>query len=104
MGSIAHLTLLRMLQVSPLPGMDRFDSDAPYSITFTAEPGRRQQHLAALKRFIDTHGYEITRNQVDAPPVLSKFDEFIPESLLRKAYDTDRLDLDDLREAASRWT
>jgi ATP-dependent Lhr-like helicase len=104
MGSIAHLTLLRMLQVSPLPGMDRFDSDAPYSITFTAEPGRRQQHLAALKRFIATHGEEITRNQVDAPPVLSKFDEFIPESLLRKAYDTDRLDLDDLREAASRWT
>ncbi len=104
MGSIAHLTLLRMLQVSPLPGMDRFDSDAPYSITFTAEPGHRQHHLAELKRFIATHGEEITRNQVDEPPVLSKFDEFIPDSLLRKSYDTDRLDLDDLREAASRWT
>jgi hypothetical protein len=57
-----------------------------------------------LKQFIDTHGAEITRNQVDEPPMLSKFDEFIPESLLRKAYDTDRLDLDELRQAASLWS
>ena len=104
MGTVAHLTLLRMLQSAPPPGMTRFESDAPYSLTFIAEPGRRDRHIATLKHYVANFNQDITRKDVDEPPKLAKYDDYLPDSLLRQAYDTDRLDLDDLRQAALHWT
>jgi ATP-dependent Lhr-like helicase len=99
MGTIAYRTFqrgLRRLFVDSL-GIQGMGGLSPYYLTMQIQPGV-EKLVDALTEFGQA---QITAEQLvqrDEAPELAKYDEFVPPTLLRKAFITDWLDVKEMQD------
>lgn len=75
------------------------DGLSPYFLTFNTKSGSKVEIGSLLKEIIDGATDTEQLMQEDEAPQLEKYDEFIPPSLLRKAFMHDYMDLNEVRFA-----
>lgn len=93
LGTRAFRTLKRTLQKNALElGIFDIQSELCYYITFKAKEDAGKNLLFGIRRIIERGDLVAEKLVFDGEcPVFDKFDDFIPPSLLRKAYAADRL-------------
>ena len=76
---------------------------SPYFLTVKLGKSSLEQLTDEVKSFCkkDLTGYDLV--SAEECPRLQKYDEFIPNNLLRKAFICDALDMEELRKIISRW-
>ncbi len=104
MGTYPFLTLERVLKIKCADrlGLKNFDSARPYYMQFT------------MKADADTF-FRVLREELEKPmdplelvypkelPLFDKYDEYLPESLVKKGFALGFLDLEGLRELVRNW-
>ena len=105
LGSIAYRTLERILRlrIAGHFGLNRIQGIPPYFLTLAMENGDEKALLNGL--------LAAARDTLDNEQLLSsddiartgKYDEFVPEPLLRKSFASERLDIQELRDEIAKW-
>ena len=81
-------------------GISAIDYEGCYYITFRMERGNGYDLLTSLAYHAEEEGIDPTElSGAGEIPVFDKYDDFIPASLLRKAYAADKLRADEPAEA-----
>ena len=101
LGTVAYRTLERCLRYV---GADLFEIRnvaglSPYFLTFSTKNSTMIEINSLLKGVIAGTADTEQLMQEDEAPQLEKYDEFIPPSLLRKAFRHDYLDLNEVKSA-----
>ena len=104
MGTYAFLALERFLQIKCKDrlGLRNFDSARPYYMQFTMKADERTFFQVAseeIRKPIDPLELVYPKEL----PLFDKYDEFLPEELVRKGFAYGVLDLDGLRETVMGW-
>src|SRR5919199_1214381 len=105
MGTIAYRTLERFLNFCVRESLDirRIEGISPYFLIVKLGKNTFQELHAKIVSFCDK---ELTAEDLVASveaPKLQKYDEFIPNNLLRKAFACDYLDVAELRQVLRGW-
>ena len=100
LGTRAFRTLKRALQKNSAElGIFDIQSELCYYITFKAKENAGENLILGLRRIIERGDLAPEKLVFDGEcPVFDKFDEFIPPSLLRRAYAKDRLSPEEVKE------
>lgn len=105
MGTVAYRTLERFLNSFVRYTLDirSIGGISPYFLTLKLGKSSLEQLRDEVKSFCekDLTGYDLVSSE--ECPRLQKYDEFIPNNLLRQAFICDSLDVTELREIISRW-
>ncbi len=81
-------------------GISAIDYEGCYYITFRMEKGNGYDLLTNLAYHAETEGIDLdSLSGAGEIPVFDKYDDFVPASLLRKAYAADKLRNDELADA-----
>ncbi|MBZ5537248.1 MAG: DEAD/DEAH box helicase [Acidobacteriia bacterium] len=105
MGTIGYRTLERFLKVhcKESLGISSISGQSPYFMTFELRKERvtdlYKNILLLAQRGIDPESLV----SAEEAPQLQKYDEFVPASLLRKAFVTDYLNVKELVEELQEW-
>lgn len=84
-------------------GISAIDYEGCYYITFRMERGNGYDLLTSLAYHAREEGIDLNElSGAGETPVFDKYDDFVPASLLRKAYAADKLRRDELAEAIPR--
>ena len=103
-GTYGFLALERFLKIKcgSRLGLKNFDSARPYYMQFTMTVGREDF-------------FRIVREEADQPmepldlvypkelPLFDKYDEYLPESLVKKGFAQGVLDIDEMRRTLRSW-
>jgi ATP-dependent Lhr-like helicase len=104
-GTIAYRTLERFLNFCVRYAVDihSITGVSPYFLTVKLGKSSLEQLKDEVKSFCKKNltGYDLV--SAEECPRLQKYDEFIPNNLLRKAFVCDALDMEELRKIISRW-
>ncbi len=100
LGTRAFRTLKRLLQKNAAElGIYDIQSELCYYITFKAKEDAGNSLLFGIRSIIERGDLDAEKLVFDGEcPVFDKFDDFIPPSLLRKAYAKDRLSTQEVRD------
>lgn len=103
-GSYAFLAMERFLKIrcAPRLGLKNFDSARPYymQFTMTADPQTFYQVVAEeIRKPLDPMELVYPSEL----PLFDKYDEYLPEELVKKGFALGVLDLEGLRETVLRW-
>jgi len=84
-------------------GISAIDYEGCYYITFRMERGKGYDLLTSLAYHAEEEGIDLdSLSGAGETPVFDKYDDFVPASLLRKAYASDKLRTDELMIALPR--
>ena len=84
-------------------GISAIDYEGCYYITFRMERGNGYDLLSSLAYYASEEGIDLdSLSGAGETPVFDKYDDFVPASLLRKAYAADKLRDDELMNAIPR--
>ncbi len=105
MGTIAYRTLERFLNFCVRESLDirRIEGISPYFLIVKLGKNTVKELYDAIVAFCDNG---LTADDLVASveaPKLQKYDEFIPNNLLRKAFACDYLDVEELRQVLRGW-
>jgi ATP-dependent Lhr-like helicase len=105
MGTVAYRTLERFLNFFVRYTLDirSIGGVSPYFLTLKLGKSSLEQLRDEVKSFgkKDLTGYDLVSSE--ECPRLQKYDEYIPNNLLRQAYICDSLDVAELREIIKSW-
>ena len=105
MGTVAYRTLERFLNVFVRYSVDirSMGGLSPYFLTIKLGKSSREELTDAIKSFCEKEltGYDLVSSE--ECPKLQKYDEFIPNNLLRKAFIFDSLNMDEVRAIIRSW-
>lgn len=105
MGTVAYRTLERLLNSFVRYTLDirSIGGVSPYFLTLKLGKSSLEQLTDEVKSFCkkDLTGYDLVSSE--ECPRLQKYDEFIPNNLLRQAFVCDYLDVAELREILRNW-
>ncbi|AFZ19808.1 DEAD/DEAH box helicase [Allocoleopsis franciscana] len=105
MGTVAYRTLERFLNFFVRYTLDirSIGGVSPYFLTLKLGKNSLEQLRDEVKSFCekDLTGYDLVSSE--ECPRLHKYDEFIPNNLLRQAFICDSLDVAELREIIKNW-
>ena len=98
LGTRSFRTLRRFLQKNASKlGIYEIRSEGCYYITFKAKDDSGYKLLDGIKEIINTDGIDTEELVFDNEyPIFDKYDEYIPEELLKRAYAKDRLRKDEI--------
>ena len=104
LGTYAFLALERLLKLvcAAEIGLKGLDSSRPYFMTFVmeADPGRFFSVVTRAARELDDPMTLLYPGEV---PYFEKYDELVPESLVRKGFALGVLDVDGMRARVAQW-
>lgn len=104
LGTYAFLALERLLKLvcAAEIGLKGLDSSRPYFMTFVmeADPGRFFSVVTRAARELDDPMSLLYPGEV---PYFEKYDELVPESLVRKGFALGVLDVDGMRARVAQW-
>ncbi|MBE9128738.1 MULTISPECIES: DEAD/DEAH box helicase [unclassified Coleofasciculus] len=104
-GTVAYRTLERFLNVRVRESLDirRIGGKSPYFLTIKLGKNTVEELEAEILSFCkkDLTGEDLVTS--DEAQKLQKYDKFIPNNLLRKAFAGDYLDVEDLRQTMRTW-
>jgi ATP-dependent Lhr-like helicase len=105
MGTVAYRTLERLLNNCVREQVDirRISSSSPYFFTLRLGKSQLADLQDAIVALCQRDITVLDLVSADEVPKLQKYDEFIPNNLLRKAFAFDYLDMGELRTLVSRW-
>lgn len=105
LGSIEYQTLARYLRTLATESLHVISIAGlpPYHLTVRLVKGDAQTLHQALVSFAREHIESLDLVGPDEKPPSQKYDEFIPQDLLRKAFATDYLDVIGLQKAIAGW-
>ncbi len=97
LGTRSFRTLRRFIQKNAAAlGISAVESEGCNYITFKMEKADEQMFISMLSDKVTTHGINTSELVSESEcPMFEKYDEFIPPSLLRKAYTLDKLRADE---------
>lgn len=105
MGTVAYRTLERFLNFFMRYSVDirSLGGVSPYFLTVKLGKSSREELKNAIKSFCEKEltGYDLVSSE--ECPKLQKYDEFIPNNLLRKAFIFDSLNMEEVREIIRSW-
>lgn len=105
MGTVAYRTLERFLNFFVRYSVDirSLGGLSPYFLTLKLGKSSREELTNAIKSFCDKEltGYDLVSSE--ECPKLQKYDEFIPNNLLRKAFVFDSLNMEEVRGILRSW-
>ena len=104
LGTYPFLALERVLRIKCASrlGLKNFDSSRPYFMVFTMRADR-DEFFRILKEELAKDFDPQTLIYPKEVPLFDKYDEYIPEELIRKGFAEGVLDVDTLRKQASSW-
>ena len=104
LGTYPFLALERVLRIKCASrlGLKNFDSSRPYFMVFTMRADR-DEFFRILKEELARDFDPQTLIYPKEVPLFDKYDEYIPEELIRKGFAEGVLDVDTLRKQASSW-
>lgn len=105
MGTVGYRTLERLLnvfcreslEISSIGGVN------PYYLTIKLGKGKFNSLQQEIVSLCEQRIMNVDLVSSAEAPEIQKYDEFIPHSLLRKAFAGDYLDMDELREMVRQW-
>ena len=104
LGTYAFMALERLIKIKCAPqlGIKGVDSAKPYYIQFRM-PGTREDFLRVVQ--LEALGLADPMELVypEEVPIFDKYDEFVPESLVRKGFAYGVLDIEGMRERVLGW-
>ncbi len=104
LGTYAFLALERFIKIkcAPLLGLSAMDSSRPYFIQFKMKAGRDDffRILADMERQPLDPMELIYKNEV---PLFDKYDEFLPEELVKKGFAYGILGIDEMKARIRSW-
>ncbi|NEQ29196.1 MAG: hypothetical protein F6K28_61750 [Microcoleus sp. SIO2G3] len=105
MGTVAYRTLERLLNfcVRGSLGIRSIKGKSPYYLIIKLEHDKVEE---LRQEILDLCNQGLTEDDLvaaDEAPKLQKYDEFIPNNLLRKAFALDYLDVAELRQLLDNW-
>jgi ATP-dependent Lhr-like helicase len=105
MGTKAYQTLERLLNYFVRETIDirRIGGTSPYFLTIKLGKSTIDELVREIIAFRDKDLTEYDLVASEEAPRLQKYDEFIPNNLLRKAFARDYLRVAELRQILSRW-
>ena len=104
LGTYPFLALERVLRIKCASrlGLKNFDSSRPFFMVFTMRAGR-DEFFRVLKEELAKDFDPQTLIYPKEVPLFDKYDEYVPEELIRKGFAEGVLDIDTLRKQASSW-
>jgi ATP-dependent Lhr-like helicase len=105
MGSVAYRTLERFLNFFVRYSLDiqSLSGGSPYFLTVKLGKSNPQELRTEIVSFCERELTEYDLVSSDEAPKLQKYDEFIPNNLLRKAFAFEHLAREELREILNTW-
>jgi ATP-dependent helicase Lhr and Lhr-like helicase len=105
MGTVAYRTLERFLNFFVRYSVDirNLGGLSPYFLNVKLGRSRQEELRDAIKSFCETEltGYDLVSSE--ECPKLQKYDDFIPNNLLRKAFVFDSLNMEEVRAIIRSW-
>ena len=103
-GTYPFLALERVLKIKCAArlGLKNFDSSRPYFMVFTMRAGR-EEFFNILKEELSKDFDPQSLIYPKEVPLFDKYDEYVPEELIRKGFAEGVLDIETLREHAAKW-
>ena len=104
LGTYAFLALERFLKLkcAPLLGLSGMDSSRPYFIQFKMQ-GDPESFFRVLAEEAEKEFDPMELVYKDENPVFEKYDEFLPEELVRKGFAYGILDIEGMKERILGW-
>lgn len=104
LGSYAFLALERMLKLkcAPLLGLKGMDSTRPYYIQFRMSAGP-EEFFRVLRQQVSQEIDPMSLVYPGELPLFEKYDEFLPEELVRKGFAYGVLDIEGMRARVLGW-
>lgn len=104
LGSYAFLALERMLKLkcAPLLGLKGMDSTRPYYIQFRMSVGP-EEFFRVLRQQVSQEIDPMSLVYPGELPLFEKYDEFLPEELVRKGFAYGVLDIEGMRARVLGW-
>jgi ATP-dependent Lhr-like helicase len=104
-GSVPFRTLSRLLKHALADDLhvQGLEEHSPYYLTFTLTPEEVKYFYPALLDAVRECQDPVDLVLEDEAPLIQKYDEFVPPSLLRKAFAADYLSLDELKTVTAGW-
>ena len=105
LGSVAYRTLERVLRhrTKDRLGIRGMTGMSPYHLTFHMQAGSPTQLYAELLGAVQSLSTNEQLLTADEAPQLQKYDEYVPAPLLRMAFASEHLDIDELRAELHTW-
>jgi ATP-dependent Lhr-like helicase len=105
LGSIAYRTLERLLRLRIMGkfGVNSIQGIPPYFLTLTMKTGDEKSLLRGLLAAAQNTRDNEQLLSSDDTTQSGKYDEFVPEPLLRKSFASERLDIVELRSDLAKW-
>ena len=105
MGTVAYRTLERFLNFFVRYSVDigRLGGVSPYFLTVQLGKSSLQELVQVIVDFCNKNLTEDDLVSIEEAPKLQKYDEFIPNNLLRKAFACDYLDVAQLQQVLIGW-
>ena len=104
LGTYAFMALERLLKVKVAPRLNikGVQSAKPYYLQFRMEAGV-EEFLACMREQADALQSPMELVYSDEVPVFDKYDEFVPEELVRKGFAYGVLDVEGMRRRVRQW-
>ena len=105
LGTYPFLALERVLRIKCAArlGLKNFDSSRPYFMVFTMKSGR-EEFFRVLREELDKDFDPESLIYPKEVPLFEKYDEYVPEELIKKGFAESVLDIKTLKNRAKNWT